>query len=38
MRYLFTMLAVLAVLGASGCASDTKLTPPEHVLDPRGEQ
>jgi hypothetical protein len=29
-------LAVLVCLGTQGCVTDRKLTPPDHVLDPRG--
>jgi hypothetical protein len=38
MKYTLTILAVLACLSAQGCvASDKALTPPDHVIDPRGQ-
>jgi hypothetical protein len=30
-----TIIAVLLCLGAQGCVTDKKLTPPDSVLDPR---
>jgi hypothetical protein len=37
MRYLITIIIVLGCLGAQGCVTDKKLTPPESVMDPRGQ-
>jgi hypothetical protein len=37
MRYLMTIMLVLACLAAQGCVTDKKLTPPDSVLDPRGQ-
>ena len=38
MRYAMTILAVLFCLGTQGCvSSDKKVTPPDHVIDPRGQ-
>lgn len=38
MKYTLTILAILACLSAQGCvASDKALTPPDHVIDPRGQ-
>ncbi len=38
MRYAMTILAVLFCLGNAGCvSSDKKVTPPDHVIDPRGQ-
>jgi hypothetical protein len=37
MRKAVTVIAVLFCLGAQGCVTDKKLTPPDHVIDPRGQ-
>ena len=37
MRYAIMITAVLLGLGLAGCVTDKKLTPPEAVLDPRGQ-
>ena len=37
MRYLVSLLALLVCLGTNGCVTDKKLTPPDSVLDPRGQ-
>lgn len=37
MRKAVTVIAVLLCLGAQGCVTDKKLTPPDHVIDPRGQ-
>jgi hypothetical protein len=37
MKYALAILAVLACLGAQGCAPATNKPPPDHVLDPRGQ-
>ena len=38
MRYVIAVIAALFCLGAQGCGtSDKKITPPDHVLDPRGQ-
>jgi hypothetical protein len=38
MRYLMVLVAILVCLGAAGCvSSDKKITPPDSVLDPRGQ-
>jgi hypothetical protein len=37
MRYAMAIIAVLLCLGAQGCVTDKKLTPPDAVLDPRGQ-
>jgi hypothetical protein len=38
MRYVMAIIAVLFCLCAQGCGtSDKKITPPDHVLDPRGQ-
>jgi hypothetical protein len=37
MRHVITIVAVLLCLGATGCVTDKKLTPPDGVLDPRGQ-
>jgi hypothetical protein len=37
MRFLIVVGAVLYCVGFQGCvSSERKLTPPDHVLDPRG--
>ena len=37
MRYAMTIIAVLLCVTAHGCATDKHLTPPDSVLDPRGQ-
>jgi hypothetical protein len=37
MRYIMITLIALTAFGAYGCApSQNRITPPDHVLDPRG--
>ena len=37
MRNFMTIIIVLGCLGAQGCVTDKKLTPPDSVMDPRGQ-
>ena len=37
MRYAMTIIAVLLCVTVHGCATDKHLTPPDSVLDPRGQ-
>jgi hypothetical protein len=37
MRYAIAMLLALTCLSAQACVTDKKLTPPDSVLDPRGQ-
>ncbi len=37
MRYVATIILVLGCIAAQGCVTDKKLTPPDSVLDPRGQ-
>jgi hypothetical protein len=37
MRNVATIILVLACIAAQGCVTDKKLTPPDSVLDPRGQ-
>jgi hypothetical protein len=37
MRYILAMLVVLICVGAQGCVSDKPMTPPDSVLNPRGQ-
>jgi hypothetical protein len=36
MRHVLTLLAILVCCAAQGCVTDKKLSPPDHVIDPRG--
>lgn len=37
MRYLPMIIAVLLGLSVQGCVTDKNLTPPDSILNPRGE-
>jgi hypothetical protein len=37
MRHVIIIVTVLLCLGATACVTDKKLTPPDAVLDPRGQ-
>jgi len=37
MRYAMTIIVVLLRVTMHGCATDKHLTPPDSVLDPRGQ-
>jgi hypothetical protein len=37
MRTALAFAAVLLCLGTQACVTDKKLSPPDHVIDPRGQ-